>query len=142
MANLADRRGNVILGQSNDLQDLFNLTSAAKFVQDVFTGEKTDFMGEGAVGSRGKGASLEKATLSIGDLLDVVRPWKADNFSKPLEEYILSEFIRSQTVRFDQLNLVKIFALHGFFQTRKAEDFGISGLTEEKLAAYRGERRK
>lgn len=139
LATLIDRRGGVKIGSRQNLEDLRNLCQAAKFVQDVFTGEKTDFLGEGADASRGIGASLEKATLSIGDLLDIIKPWKAENFARPLEDFILSEFIRSQTVRRDQLNLVKIFFLHGFFKDKTAKGFGISGLTEEKLLAYRAE---
>jgi len=139
LAALIDRRGALKIGSRQNLEDLKNLCQAAKFVQDVFTGEKTDFMGEGAEASRGIGTSLENATLSIGELLDIVKGWKAENFTRPLEDFILSEFIQSQTVRQDQRNLVKIFCLHGFFKDKKAKDFDISGLTEEKLLAYRAE---
>ena len=141
LAALIDRRGALNIGSHQNIEDLKNLCQAAKFVQDVFTGEKTDFLGEGADASRGIGATLEKATLSIGDLLTIIEQWKAKNFTHPLEDFILSEFIRSQTVRRDQLNLVKIFCLHGFFKNKKTEDFGISGLTEEKLLAYRAEKK-
>ncbi len=140
LAGLIDRQGALRIGnRQTDLEDLKNFCQAAKLVQDVFTGEKTDFMGEGADASRGIGASLEKATLSIGDLLDIIKAWKAEDFTRPLEDFILSEFIQSQTVRQDQSNLVKIFCLHGFFKKKKAKDLGIPGLTEEKLLAYRGE---
>lgn len=140
LAALIDRRGALNIGSYQNIEDLKNLCQAAKFVQDVFTSEKTDFLGEGADASRGIGASLENATLSIGDLLDIVKTWKVENFTPPLEDFILSEFIQSQTVRRDQFNLVKIFCLHGFFKGKKAKDFGISGLTEEKLLAYRAEK--
>ena len=137
VASLIDRRGSLTLGSPADVTDLENLVKGAKFTQEVFAGERTDFMGEGAQASRGLGASLEKATLSLGDLLAITRSWKAGNFQSPLGDHLLSEFVRSQTVKQDQLNLVKIFTLHNFFKGKSAQEFGIAGLTEEKLAAYR-----
>lgn len=137
LAYLIDRKGGLTLGGPEDIEKINRLCQAAEFVQQVYTGEKTDFYGEGAVATRGKGSTLEKATLSIGDLLKIVKIWKTENFQKPLDDYVLSEIIRPQTVRKDQLNLIKIFSIHGFFKDYKPEDFDIPGLTEEKLLAYR-----
>lgn len=140
LACLIDRKGTLELSNpGEDLGNLQKLCQAAEFIQLVFMGEKTDFWGEGSSKARGIGSSLENAVLSIGDLINIVKVWKISNFAHPLEDFILTECIYSQTVRQDQLNLVKIFCLHGFFQNRHAVELGIIGLTEDKLAAYRAE---
>ena len=135
MASLLDRRGNLQIRNASDLDDVRALTESAAEIQRIFTGESVDYFGEGADAAREIPASLKKSVLSLHHLWNIVRPWKARNFDRPLENYILNEFIKPSIIE-DQVYLVQIFCRFRFFKTWKVQDFGIPGLTEERLLAY------
>ncbi|MGD9577882.1 MAG: AAA family ATPase [Syntrophorhabdus sp.] len=137
VASLLDRRGNLQIRNASDLDDVRALTESAAEIQRIFTGESVDYFGEGADAAREIPASLKKSVLSLRHLWNIVRPWKARNFDKPLEYYILNEFIKPSVIE-DQVYLVQIFCRFRFFKTWKVQDFGIPGLTEERLLAYQG----
>lgn len=137
VASLLDRRGNLQIKGPEDLDDLKRLTEAAAEIQRIFTGEQVDYFGEGADAAREIPASLKKSVLSLRHLWNIVRPWKARNFDRPLESYILNEFIRPAVVE-DQVYLVQLFCRFRFFKTWKPDEFGIPGLTEAKVLAFQG----
>jgi len=137
VASLLDRRGNLQIKGPEDLDDLKRLTEAAAEIQRIFTGEQVDYFGEGADAAREIPASLKKSVLSLRHLWNIVRPWKARNFDRPLESYILNEFIRPAVVE-DQVYLVQLFCRFRFFKAWKPDEFGIPGLTEAKVLAFQG----
>ena len=130
VASLLDRRGNLQIRNASDLDDVRALTESAAEIQRIFTGESVDYFGEGADAAREIPASLKKSVLSLRHLWNIVRPWKARNFDKPLEYYILNEFIKPSVIE-DQVYLVQILPLP-VFQDLKAR-FWNPGLTEERL---------
>lgn len=137
VASLLDKRGNLQIKNSYDLDDLKRLTEAAAEIQRIFAGEQVDYFGEGADAAREIPASLKKSVLSLRHLWNIVRPWKARNFDKPLENYVLNEFIKPSVVE-DQIYLVQLFCRFRFFKTWKVQEFGIPGLTETKVLAFQG----
>ncbi len=137
VASLLDRRGNLQIESPEALDDLKRLTEAAAEIQRIFTGEQVDYFGEGADAAREIPASLKKSVLSLRHLWNIVRPWKARNFDRPLESYILNEFIKPAVVE-DQVYLVQLFCRFRFFKTWKPDEFGIPGLTEAKVLAFQG----
>jgi MoxR-like ATPase len=137
VASLLDRRGNLQLSGMEDLDDLKRLTLAAAEIQKIFTGEQLDYLGEGADAARKIPASLKKSVLSLRHLWNIVRPWKAHNFDKPLENYILNEFIKPSVAE-DQIYLLQLFSRFRFYKGWTADSFGIPGLTEAKLLAFQG----
>ena len=76
------------------------------------------------------------------DLWNIVKPWKAGGFRQPLEKYILTEFIKKATVPGDAIRLAQIFCQHRFFSDWKAEDFGIPGLTQDKIESHQPTKQK
>ena len=120
-----------------DLDDLKRLTLAASEIQKIFTGEQLDYLGEGADAARKVPASLKKSVLSLRHLWNIVRPWKAHNFDKPLENYILNEFIRPSVAE-DQIYLLQLFCRFRFYKGWTADAFAIPGLTEARLTAFQG----
>jgi MoxR-like ATPase len=137
MAALIDRRGNLQVKNPVDLEDIRRLTEAATEIQQIFSGDHLDFLGEGADAARGTPAGLKKTVLSLRHLWNIVRPWKANNFDKPVEHYILNEFIRPAVAE-DQVYLVQLFCRFRFFKTWTVEQFEVPGLTEAKLLAFQG----
>ena len=137
VASLIDRRGNLQVRNPADLDDLKRLTEAASEIQRIFMGDRLDFLGEGADAARGVPAALRKSVLSLRNLWNVVRPWKANDFDKPLEHYIFNEFVRPAVVE-DQVYLIQLFCRFRFFKEWKVGDFDIPGLTEAKLLAFQG----
>ena len=137
VASLLDKRGNLQIKNSYDLDDLKRLTEAAAEIQRIFAGEQVDYFGEGADAAREIPASLKKSVLSLRHLWNIVKPWKARNFDKPLENYVLNEFIKPSVVE-DQIYLVQLFCRFRFFKTWKVQEFGIPGLTETKVLAFQG----
>jgi MoxR-like ATPase len=137
VASLLDKRGNLQIKNSDDLDDLKRLTEAAAEIQRIFAGEQVDYFGEGADAAREIPASLKKSVLSLRHLWNIVRPWKARNFDKPLENYVLNEFIKPSVIE-DQIYLVQLFCRFRFFKTWKVQEFGIPGLTETKVLAFQG----
>ncbi len=139
IASLLDRRGNLQVKDPGDLEDIKRLTDAAAEIQRIFTGEQLDYFGEGADAAREIPAGLKKSVLSLRHLWNIVRPWKARNFDKPLEHYILNEFIKPSVIE-DQVYLVQLFCRFRFFRTWKADEFGIPGLTPSRVMAFQGTR--
>jgi MoxR-like ATPase len=137
MASLVDRRGNLQVRNPGDLEDLKRLTEAASEIQRIFMGERLDFLGEGADAARGVPAGLRKSVLSLRNLWNVVRPWKAHNFDRPLEHYIFNEFVRPAVAE-DRVYLTQLFCRFRFFKDWTIGDFDIPGLTEAKLLAFQG----
>lgn len=137
IASLIDKRGNLEMNSSGDLDGLKRFAKAAGEIQKIFTGEKTDMFGEGGDAARGVSAGLEKSVLSMRDIWNVVRPWKARNFDKPLDNYIHAEFIKKATVQKDQIYLTQLFCRFGFFQDWDIEQFAIAGLDKKKLEGFR-----
>ena len=137
VASLLDRRGNLQVSGMEDLDDLKRLTFAASEIQKIFTGEQLDYLGEGADAARKIPASLKKSVLSLRHLWNIVRPWKAHNFDKPLENYILNEFIKPSVAE-DQIYLLQLFCRFRFYKGWAANAFGIPGLTDAKLLAFQG----
>ena len=137
VASLLDKRGDLQVKDLGDLDALKRLTNAAAEIQKIFSGEHLDYFGEGADAARQMPASLKKSVLSLRHLWNVVRPWKAHNFDKPLEAYILDEFIKPSVAE-DQVYLVQLFCRYRFYKTWKAAAFGIPGLTDAKLSAFQG----
>lgn len=136
-AALIDRRGDLQVKNPSDLDALKRLTQVAGEVQRIFMGEHFDYLGEGADAARGVPAGLKKSVLSLRHLWNIVRPWKAHNLNKPLEHYILEEFIRPAVAE-DQVYLVQLFCRFRFFKEWTVDRFDIPGLTETKLAAFQG----
>jgi MoxR-like ATPase len=136
-AALIDRRGDLQVKNPSDLDDLKRLTDVAAEIQRIFTGEHLDYLGEGADAARGVPAGLKKSVLSLRHLWNIVRPWKAHNFDKPVEHYILNEFIRPAVAE-DQVYLVQLFCRFRFFKSWSIRQIEIPGLTETKLLAFQG----
>jgi MoxR-like ATPase len=136
-AALIDRRGDLQVKNPSDLDDLERLTQVATEIQRIFTGEYLDYLGEGADAARGLPAGLKKSVLSLRHLWNIVRPWKAHNFDKSIEHYILNEFIRPAVAE-DQIYLVQIFCRFRFFKNWRIHEIEIPGLTEQKLLAFQG----
>lgn len=141
-ASLIDKRGNLELSSSGDFEALKKLSQAAEEIQKIFTGEKTDVFGEGGDAARGIGANLEKSVLSMRDLWNIVKLWKAKNFEKPLDDYIFTEFIKKATVTKDQVYLCQLFCRFGFFDKWEAEQFNIANLDKKKLDAFKPKKTK
>jgi MoxR-like ATPase len=136
-ASLIDRRGNLELKDQKDFDSIKRLTQAAEEIQKIFAGVKIDVLGEGGDAARGIGASLEKSTLSMRDLWNIVKPWKAGNFQKPLEDYILTDFIKKATVPRDQVYLTQLFCRFGFFKEWDESKFNMPAIDKKKLDAFR-----
>lgn len=139
-ASLIDKRGNLDMKSPEDFDALKRLAQSAEEIQKIFTGEKTDVFGEGGDAARGISASLEKSVLSMRDLWNIVKPWKAHNFDKPLDSYIYTEFIKKATVPKDAVYLTQLFCRFGFFRDWEAEQFQITGLDKKKLDAFRAKK--
>lgn len=137
VASLVDARGNLQVRRPEDLDDLKRLTEAASEIQRIFMGDRLDFLGEGADAARGIPAALRKSVLSLRNLWNIVRPWKAHNFDEPLEHYILNEFVRPAVAE-DQVYLVQLFCRFRFFKDWEVDDFEVPGLSEAKLLAFQG----
>lgn len=140
ISSLVDKRGNLEMNSNDDLDSLKRFAQAAGEIQKIFSGEKTDMFGEGGDAARGVSASLEKSVLSMRDIWNVVKPWKARNFDKPLDNYIHEEFIKKATVPKDQIYLTQLFCRFGFFQDWDAEQFAIAGLDKKKLDGFRAKK--
>jgi MoxR-like ATPase len=136
-AALIDRRGDLQVKNPGDLDDLKRLTEVAVEIQQIFTGEHFDYLGEGADAARGVPAGLKKSVLSLRHLWNIVRPWKAHNFDKPIEYYILNEFIRPAVAE-DQVYLLQLFCRFRFFKNWQIHQLELPGLTEAKLLAFQG----
>jgi MoxR-like ATPase len=138
-ASLVDKRGDLDI-DIEKFESIKKLIQSAEEIQKIFTGEKTDVFGEGGDAARGVSANLEKSVLSMRDIWNIVRAWKAKNFDKSLDDYILNEFIKKSTVPHDQIYLTQLFCRFGFFNDWDAEKIGISGLDESKLRAFKASR--
>lgn len=141
-ASLIDKRGTLELKDKEDLEGIKQLTQAAEEIQKIFSGEKTDVFGEGGDAARGISASLEKSVLSMRDLWNVVKPWKAHNFDKSLDDYVYTEFIKKATVPKDAVYLTQLFCRFGFFKDWEAEQFGLVGLDKKKIEAFKAKKSK
>ena len=141
VASLLDKRGNLQVKRLGDLDDVKRLTEAASEIQQIFTGDHLDYLGEGADVARQMPASLKKSVLSLRHLWNIIRPWKAHNFNQPLEYYILNEFIKPAVAE-DQLYLLQLLCRFRFFKTWHVDQFGIPGLTKSRLLAYQGQQAK
>jgi len=140
LAVLSDRHGRVMLGEGEDITQIERLADTAEFIQKAYSGEQ-EFYGIEGDATIGRRTMLKKATVSPKDLIDVVSAWKKSGFQKSLDEIILQHIIKTQTERSDQIDLVHIFCtVGGFFRNYSASQFDIPGITEEMLAAWRGER--
>jgi MoxR-like ATPase len=137
IASLLDKRGNLQVKGLGDIDALKRMTQTASEIQRIFSGEQLDYFGEGADAARQVPASLKKSVLSLRHLWNVVRPWKAHNFDKSLETYILNEFIKPSVAE-DQVYLVQLFCRYRFFKAWTADAFGIPGLDDAKLTAFQG----
>lgn len=135
-ASLVDKRADLELPRSQDFDALRRLAQAAEEIQKIFSGEKSDVKGYGGDAVRSIGANLEKSVLSMRDLWNIIRTWKARNFDKPLDDYVYSEFIKKATVPKDAIYLVQIFCRFRFFTGWTADKFGIPGLSDDKLKAF------
>lgn len=140
VSSLVDRRGNLQIKGQSDLDSIKRLTETAAEIQSIFSGEHLDYLGEGGDAVREIPASLKKTVLSLRHLWNIVRPWKANNFDKPIETYILNEFIRPAVAE-DRIYLVQLCCRFRFFKEWKAYEFGIPGLTEAKLLAFQGKQK-
>jgi MoxR-like ATPase len=137
MAALIDSRGNLTVRDAQDLDDVKRLTETASESQRIFMGEQLDYLGEGADAARGVPAGLHKTVLSLRHLWNIVRTWKARNFDRPIEHYILTEFIRPAVAE-DQVYLIQLFCRFRFFKDWTVDRLEIPGLTEKKLLAFQG----
>ncbi|MGD0228906.1 MAG: AAA family ATPase [Syntrophorhabdales bacterium] len=137
LAALIDRRGALQVNDPGSLDDLKRLTEAAAEIQRIFTGDRIDYLGEGADAARGTPAGLKKTVLSLRNLWNIIRPWKAHNYDKPIDEYILDEFIRPAVAE-DQVYLIQLFCRFRFFKDWTLRQFDMPGLTEAKLLAFQG----
>jgi MoxR-like ATPase len=137
IASLIDKRGNLDLKNDDDLGKVEMLTKVAEETQKIFSGEKTDVTGYGGDAVKNISASLDKSVLSMRDLWNIVKPWKAGNFDKPLDDYIFSEFIKKATENKDAIYLTQLCCRFGFFKDWKANDFKIVGLDDRKLEAFK-----
>ncbi len=137
LAALIDKRGELRMRAPGGLEDLKRLTEAAAEIQRIFTGERIDFLGEGADATRGTPAGLKKSVLSLRHLWNIVKPWKAHNYDRPIDDYILNEFIKPAVAE-DQVYLVQLFCRFRFFKDWTADRFEMPGLTPDKLAAFQG----
>lgn len=138
-ASLVDKRTNLELPRPQDFDALRRLAQAAEEIQKIFSGEKSDVKGHGGDVVRNISANLEKSTLSMRDLWNIIRTWKAKNFDKPLDDYIYSEFIKKATVPKDAIYLAQIFCRFRFFIGWTADKFGIPGLSDDKLKAFQAD---
>lgn len=136
MASLIDKRGDLDINMEK-FESIKRLIQSAGEIQKIFTGEKTDVFGEGGDAARGVSANLEKSVLSMRDIWNIVKAWKAKNFDKLLDDYILNEFIKKSTVQHDQIYLTQLFCRFGFFKDWSAEKIGISGLDDKKIKAFK-----
>lgn len=137
IASLIDGRGSLQVKDRDDMESLKRLTEAASEIQRIFSGEELDYLGEGGDMAREIPANLKKTVLSLRHLWNIVRPWKANNFDKPIDAYILSEFIKPAVAE-DRIYLVQLCCRFRFFKEWKAWEFEIPGLTESKLLAFQG----
>jgi hypothetical protein len=137
IASLIDGRGSLQVKDRDDMEGLKRLTEAASEIQRIFSGEELDYLGEGGDMAREIPANLKKTVLSLRHLWNIVRPWKANNFDKPIDAYILSEFIKPAVAE-DRIYLVQLCCRFRFFKEWKAWEFEIPGLTESKLLAFQG----
>jgi MoxR-like ATPase len=137
VSSLLDKRGNLKLASSQDVDSLKRLVKYAKETQDIFAGIKTDFFGIGGDPTTRKSANLEKSVLSMRDLWNVVKIWKTHNFEKPLDDYIYSEFITKTVDSHDQIYLVQLACRFGFFANWAAEKFNITGINNQTLEGFK-----
>ena len=139
VASLIDKRANLELPRPQDFDSWRRVAQAAEEIQKIFSGEKSDVKGYGGDAVRNIGANLEKSTLSMRDLWNIIKTWKANNFDKQLDDYIYSEFIKKATVPKDAIYLTQIFCRFRFFTGWTADKFGIPGLSDDKLKAFQAE---
>ena len=71
-AAMIDRRGDLLVKTPGDLDALKRLSEVAGEIQQIFTGDHLDFLGEGADAARGVPAGLKKSVLSLRHLWNIV----------------------------------------------------------------------
>ncbi|OGH10713.1 MAG: hypothetical protein A3B38_04495 [Candidatus Levybacteria bacterium RIFCSPLOWO2_01_FULL_36_13] len=152
LAQLMDRRGNIPLTREESGTVLKNLCDAADWIQRAYQGKKVVVSGAGtseqilkarAGATRGETASLKKAILDPGRMLEMLAGWQAAKAKGVgFREYVgdkAMEFINNRAYpEEDRYYLVEIFALKGFLKGRKAEEFNVSDLNQTTLNSWNG----
>lgn len=152
LALLMDKRGNIPLTREESGIVLKNLCDAADWIQRAYQGKKVvvkastsseEVLKARAGATRGEGASLKKAILDPGRMLEMLAGWQAAKAKGVgFKEYIgdkAMEFINNRAYpEEDRYYLVEIFALKGFLKGRKADEFNVSDLTQTTLDSWNG----
>lgn len=150
LASLMDTRGGVSISENDAKVTLKNLCDAASWIQDAYQGRKvvTDpatgaFLEARGQATTGKEASLKKAVIDPGMMIDIVKGWSSGQIKGTgFEEFVngkLIELINTETYpEEDRYYLTEIFALKGFLKGHKASELMVSGLTQETLDRWSG----
>ena len=147
LATLMDRRGGIPLSEKEARTLLKDLCDVAGATQQGFQGKKM-IVGDTAIEDRrdastGKTPSLKKAVLDPGWVLKIMKGWsgamgKGITFESYLQERVLEYINNEDYPDNDRYYLTRIFALKGLLNGRTANEFFVSGLTDEVLSRWSG----
>jgi len=140
LARLMDKTGGARLAFNDANIILKNLADAAEEIQIGSEEELTNHYG--MAGSRRKKPQLEKAVLGPGQVLEMLDGFdatqaKGKSFQEFLDGHIADFVGKRDYPESDRELMIRIFMSKGFLQNAKVENFGIKGLTETKLKAFR-----
>jgi len=93
----------------NGLEKVTSLALAARNLQDVFSGKETTsaygkFTTNG--GEVKTQTVLKENVLSIRHLIPILEAWKKDNYSRDLDYYVMSEYVRRSSARPEELKFL------------------------------------
>ncbi len=98
LTQLVDNKGN-LLAPENALEKTWDFTRIVSLTQKLSSG--SDFRDLGLDGAATQGVTafkFESVFLSFRNLNQVLREWKLDGFTKPLDNYVLENIIRPAAV--------------------------------------------
>lgn len=150
LSSLMDKRGGILLSESDARAVLKNLCDAASWIQDAYQSRRIttnpadgSFLEARGQAATGKPATLKKALLDPGRTLDMLQGWSAAQVrGVSFEEYLngrIVEFVNNRAYpQEDRYYLAEIFALKGFLKGHKTSELMVSGLTQDTLDRWSG----
>jgi len=127
---LLDRQSNLKIPEGG-LEKVWNLTKAAKIIQNVFAKKQVNSKYYYTVGGTNQLVvpTLEKTVLSIRALKKIIESWIADGFNKELDHYVYDEFIKTSTNPSDAAYCYQLLSKFHFFNPESwgVPDYGTGG---------------
>ncbi|KKU08805.1 MAG: hypothetical protein UX09_C0012G0018 [Candidatus Uhrbacteria bacterium GW2011_GWE2_45_35] len=98
LTHLLDKKGNLLAPEAA-LEQVWKLSQVFSLVQKLAEGKDFRSLGLGGTGLQGVSVfKFETVALSFRNLNQVVREWKLDGFTKPLDWYVWQDIVRPASV--------------------------------------------